>query len=1013
MEDNISPIEADAMAWEAINAISQKRICLGSKQLTTFLRNVGHYLSTEKRDPKTNIIDQGEAKTYYFDQSSMQKLFTHLELCRLEKSVLHFSEKQYSYGVDYSGIMIDYDLIVREKLAPTITDKQYFKISQVVMRHLIMDLNLSLSLLEKGFTQNHLLNGSRCSPGFTQNHPITNSEFKLHICFIIKENTAEIPTTAARASSERLYKYGFHILIPNIMVKKEYKKYLFQKLKDDKLINNILLELGVVNNPISECLDQNSASVPVLFLGSCKRTGKPYNIGAFLEITVDLPYDSFNTPVIKKLTEQDLEAYNLVAELSLTLEADYNTADSEKCQSPLIIKRPYDVNTELEQTLALAVNAAAIPDMSNDEQIFEEVNDSTSLSTLTLHNPEARYIHALLDLLDPSYYTDRNKWRNVIYALANTSTQYKVIAVWFSMKSTEKYSAAALDTMWESAMADKNSVENPLTIRSISHWAKTCNPTLYKTIMSRTYFTLLTEYVYEHEGDIQHYMIAKILHLMIGKKFCVDVDNSGHYCWFEFVIPEQTMKHGEVWKWRREIEPDDIYIYISEKLSNIVSKIHDHLEEQKNSAKDENMAKYYVKVQKNFARSKKCLFNNTYKNGVVCEAKRLFRKRGFYEKLDTVPFLFGVANGVLHTGKQCKLINYFHEYPISRYSSITWKPYNSTDYWTAIVFNAICDIIPEPDARDWILFHAAQGLNNGAKEGLMLIWLGSGQNGKTSFLRWVSKTLHPYADKFNIQLMCCNREDADKPNSAMMKFKHLNWAYSEESNKSQALNVARMKEMVNAGEVSGRELNCKQETFTMKCNFVAASQYSFIIDTTDHGTWRRIRHYTSKTKFVKNPEPSNPFEKKEDPKFVTEYPDNPEFLSGMLSILTNYYEKLQNEYGGELKNVKSTTIEAETDKFRISQDSLFRWIYQNIVISPNCEETYLISDLAGLYASWYNKNVSSKEHVMGEVIKELESSVLGKYIKKIETGVCVLINCRVLNLSESTELAEGEKLMSS
>jgi hypothetical protein len=261
--------------------------------------------------------------------------------------------------------------------------------------------------------------------------------------------------------------------------------------------------------------------------------------------------------------------------------------------------------------------------------------------------------------------------------------------------------------------------------------------------------------------------------------------------------------------------------------------------------------------------------------------------------------------------------------------------------------------------------------------------------------------------------MCCNREDADKPNSAMMKFKHLNWAYSEESNKSQALNVARMKEMVNAGEVSGRELNCKQETFTMKCNFVAASQYSFIIDTTDHGTWRRIRHYTSKTKFVKNPESSNLFEKKEDPKFVTEYPDNPEFLSGMLSILTHYYEKLQNEYGGELKNVKSTTIEAETDKFRISQDSLFRWIYQNIVISPNCEETYLISDLAGLYASWYNKNVSSKEHVMGEVIKELESSVLGKYIKKIETGVCVLINCRVLNLSESTELAEGEKLMSS
>jgi hypothetical protein len=118
----------------------------------------------------------------------------------------------------------------------------------------------------------------------------------------------------------------------------------------------------------------------------------------------------------------------------------------------------------------------------------------------------------------------------------------------------------------------------------------------------------------------------------------------------------------------------------------------------------------------------------------------------------------------------------------------------------------------------------------------------------------------------------------------------------------------------------------------MKCNFVSASQYDFIVDTTDHGTWRRLRHYTAKAKFVKNPEPSNPFEKKEDPRFVTEYLDNPEFLSGMLSILTHYYERLLNEYGGELKNVRSPTIEAETDIFRISQDSLFRWIDQYIVI---------------------------------------------------------------------------------
>lgn len=984
MDNNISPTEADAIAWGAIHAISQKRMCMGLKQLTTFLRNVGHYFITEKKDAKTNIIDQGESKTYNFDMTSIQKLFIHLESCRLEKSVLHFSEKQYSADTQYSGLMIDYDLKTTEK-NPILTDKHYFKISQVIMRHLIADLEMG-----------------------------NNNEFKFHICFTIKESTVELKEKIELATgSKTLYKYGFHILIPNIMVKKEYKKYLFNKLKSDSIINNILLELCVLNTeelPITDCLDQNSASVPVLFLGSCKRTGHPYHIGAFLELSVDLPYDSFNTPIIKKLLEADLKHYNLVAELSLTHEVDYAVEFSDCDLSPLIKKIAYDTRDGLDISYATAL--ATVDDDSN-EQLAAIEEENNTLSTLTLHNPEARYIHALLDLLDSTYYNDRNKWRNVIFALANSSQQYKPIAIWFSMKSTEKYSSSALDELWAEAIDSKNSVENPLTIRSIIHWAKTCNPSLHKTIMSRTYFTLLSEYVYEHEGDIQHYMIAKILHLMIGKKFCVDVDGSGHYCWFEFVIPTQPMKHGEVWKWRKEAEPDDIYIYISEKLTNVCSNILEHLEEMKNKAKDENIAKYFVKLQKNFTKSRKLLFNNTFKNGIISEAKRLFRIRGFHDKLDTVPFLFGVANGVLHTGKKCKLINYFHEYPISRYSTINWKPYNSTDYWTAIVFNAICDIIIEPDARDWILFHASQGLNSGQKNSLYIFLVGAGGNGKTTLLRWIAKTLHPYADKFNIQLMSSGREDADKPNSAMMRFKHLNWAYSEESNKSQVLNVARMKEMVNSGEVSGRELNCKQETFTMKCNFVSASQYDFIIDTTDHGTWRRLRHYTAKAKFVKNPEPSNPFEKKEDPRFVTEYPDNPEFLSGMLSILTHYYERLQNEYGGELKNVRSPTIEAETDVFRISQDSLFRWIYQNIVISPDCQETYLISELAGSYAAWFNKNVSQKDHVMGEVIKELESSVLSKYIKKLKTGVCVLRNCRVLNLSESAELAEGEKLMSS
>ena len=562
--------------------------------------------------------------------------------------------------------------------------------------------------------------------------------------------------------------------------------------------------------------------------------------------------------------------------------------------------------------------------------------------------------------------------------------------------------AEALDSLWDEAIFSKNRKENPLTFRSILHWAKTSNPATFATVMNRCYFTVLSGYVYEHEGRLQHYMIAKILHLMIGKKFCVDVDPYAKnlYCWFEFVIPGQTMKPGEIWKWRREVEPDDVHIYISEKLPKVMDFINEHIEEQKAKTGDENYAKYYVKLQKNFIISKNALYNDTFKHGVIKQANYLFRTRGFIEQLDTVPFLFGVANGVLKLGPTCSLINYFHEYPISRYTTISWKPFDEDDQWTRLVLLAIEDIIPEPDAREWILYHAAQGLSSEPKEGLLLLWEGGGQNGKTSFLRWIAKALGPYADKFNIQLMCCDREDADKPNSAMMKFKYLNWAYAEESNRSQSLNVARMKEMVNAGEVSGRDLNCKQETFTMRSNFVAASQYSFIVDTTDHGTWRRLRHYCSKTKFRKDPDPSNGFEKKEDQRFVRQYPSEPQFLSSVLSILTHYYEKLQNKYNGELKNVKCATIERETELFRISQDALHRWICECIVLSPTNDKEYPTAELGNIYTEWYNKTIVKKVHVLAEAIKEIESSAISKYLKPAPNRILLLKGCRILTPDE-------------
>lgn len=998
-----SPEETDALAWAAINEAAQRRRCPGARGLGRFLSDIAHAHVTPKGDPRTNIVDQGPRVTYALGRDHLRALFGHLEACRLEGSVCHFSERQGTPAEPRSGIRLDYDIDTTLR-RPALTDRHCYRLAGALLGALQRDIDFAAGLPPR--------------PGGAR-----PTEARFHVFFTVKPEAvpvaADPPAGAAPAApgAAPLYRYGFHIRVPGVKLSRPYKKWLLRQFRGDPAVAATLRELGAVGDPAA-CLDPNSASGPVLFFGSCKRGGAPYGLGAALEVTLDLGLEGEGgagagagagwtpPPVIQRLGPAELQGFNLAAELGLVAEADY-----EDGREPLVRKlefEPRPAVAEQARDWAERTQGDALP---VDELLLAE----HSLSTLTLHDAEARHLHALLGLLGPEYSEDRNKWRDVVFALANTSEQYKPLAAWFSQRCPRKWDEGGLDALWADALARRGAVDHPLTVGSLKRWAQLSSPDRYAEVMERSYFTIATGYVYAHGGRLQHYMVAKILHVMLEALFCVDVEEGPRggkaYNWYQFVVPGAAMVPGEVWKWRREAEPDDVHIYMSERLTRVLDQIGEHIDEKRERAADEAQAKYYAQLGKAFAASKDRLYDHTFKARVISQANFLFRRRGFAARLDRAPLLLGVANGVLRLGPRLALIDHYHEHPVSLYTPVAWRPFDPADPWQQLALGAIADIIVEPDARDWILFHAAQGLSGEEKEGAFLLWEGGGQNGKTSFLRWVARTLGPKAAKFNIQLMCCEREDADRPNSAMMRFEHLNYAYAEESNRAQVLNVARMKEMVNAGEVSGRDLNSRQKEFTMRANLVAASQYSFIVPSTDHGTWRRIFHYTSKARFRKRPDPACPFEKKEDQRFVRVYPSDPQFQSAVLAILGHYYERLQREHGGELKNVRAPTIERESEAFRISQDTLHRWICETIVDSPGCETEYPLGVLGGYYTEWYTAHIDRKRHVASDVIKDIESSALQKYLRPAPNRTFVLRGCRVLSAADN-RLRPGEAFLS-
>jgi phage/plasmid-associated DNA primase len=964
-----SPAETLEYTIQTLNNETSSRNCISVQEFKEFTTSTEQlYQITKKGDIGTNIIDQYNKITYNFDDITITKLFTHLNAMRKDKINCHFSERQGTTTQPNTGLMFDYDMYVTNATTQ-IDERQLYRISSQIVKYLYNDIEFTTGSVD-----------------------VTIKVFN-----IVKEKPLFI--------EKNKYKYGIHVLIPEIQVSREYKKYLLRKIREDPSICNVFKSLGTINDP-KEILDMNSASVPVLFLGSCKRGGQAYILSHSFEITFD-PSDYDYSPMVKAINIRDLESknYNMVAELSLCYEAKYLD------KRPYVTKKSYEYKDSIK-TSVIDVAARTTNNVISESEIMLTEHE---LSTLALHDPKARYFHQLLDLLDESYYTERNKWRNVIFALANTSEQYRPLAEWFSQKCPLKWvdgGSTNLDQIWNDAVMHKNtSNQHMITERSISLWAQQCNPERYKQINDQNYFIILSKYVFNYGGILEHSMVSDVLCAMLRSKFVVDIDpldEKERSYWYEFVVPGQTACAGEMWKWRKESNPDELQKYISYNLDKVFQQVAESIDKNSRESDTEIKKKYYIGIGKKFATSRRKIFNDTFKSGVIRQAAPLFRRRGFAKSLDMQPNYIGVGNGVLELGNKCKLLDYYHEIPISKFTPYSYKPFDPNDPYVKLILDAFRDIIPERDMRNWTLFNAAQCLSGSVKEGILLLWYGSGANAKTFIMRLLAKVFGVYGTKLNISLFTSERESADRPNSAVMQLKGRRFGYVEETKKDEVLNDQRLKEIVNAGDISARDLNTKQDCFEVTANIMLGQNYDFIIKTRDHGTWRRIKHYTSKVQFRSNPNPDNPFDRKEDPRYLNEYVKDPNCLTAMLSILVYFYERLQTEYGGQLKNVKCETLERETEIFRNRQDTMNLFITELVVESPECEDSYSIDDVGNRYHSWLQARTRGTNMKRDELSEEVLNSALQKYIVRRENLPSIVKGIRIL--SHSSELLnESEK----
>ena len=935
---------------------------------------------TPKGDRRTNIVNlnhkDDEPSTFCIPDNKISKMFKMLDICRRKRATLRLYEKQ----LEYSGIMLDFDICQTSSKSHLAVDS-YHLISHTFMR-----------LIKKYVDLDH--------PDIPHEGPDLST-----YCAIIRKPEVKYN------EDKKYYKDGFHLLMPDIKIKREVKKFLIKKIKEEEIFRtafSMIEPAKIKDDPFYSYLDFvdiNSAHVPVFFLGcSSKKDATPYILDSVSVIKTSVK-DLSNPEFTRIAVCPEFNANDMTSPIVLVHELSLNWQTEKKDKNnSLIKKRQY----EIKEQYAAEVNFL-ITDNCEEDKILEE--EYGELSLLSMHDPNAEYIKELLDTLDPFRYTDFDAWFRVLCVLAHTNKSYRTLAEYFSKKSIDKYNPISFEHHWQSATVNK---KNKLNIGSLHYWAKLDNPIKYEEVRQLSIYSILCNKVYDNQldGNLQHYDIAKLLHISLQHKYIYDNSNGG--TWYEFILEEDPHRPGEIYKWRlynRGGAPNSIKKYMSEILPKLFDKV---LNKITKNVEDSNdlLAKYHNMIKTNFKNSCRKLRDNGFKSGVARECEQIFEKINFSEVLDKDPEIMGVGNGILKLGEEIQFIDGYHNYPVSQYTKVNYIPFDPFNPTTKKVLIVLREIFPddEPDTFEFLMHYLASALDAKKKESLLLMLVGGGSNGKSFLTELMKETIgNMYAVKMAVSFLTSRPKSSETATPALMALINARFAYYSETEQSEVLHLAKVKELTGQETLSGRKLFGDFITFKPTCNHMLTSNYDISINGNDHGTWRRMKRIDMKIRFY-NPavdtfNPNNPNDRIKDPTIGASWPENPEVQSSFLSILCYYYKSLQKKYKGIVENVPHQNIKRDTEKFRDRQDKINNFINIRIVKTVDPDHQITMANIIESYTKWYDSLYPDEKDYKKSLASQFENSKLGKVFEKTKTGT-LLKGYRILDAGAEPE--EGE-----
>lgn len=942
------------------------------KLLQQFLEN-SDFIIVKNGDPRTNIVDRMKNHKYAIPDNKIDQFLTLLENCRKAGIVTAYVEKQSAN----SGFMFDFDIY---------QDSEESKLTEDIYRHLICEI------LKK----------------IIQMLDVQEKIISTYVCIIRKPNLSY-------KEEKKCFKDGFHILIPGIRTTKDNRKFIMQKIIESSIAEDVFEDVKPANikGPVSDkkyCrsdyFDINSAHVPVAFVGNLARPDSQlHKIENVFKVTITRS----NGGSLSANTEKAAyNTFNMVAEFSLNFSS----------KNPQVRRNIYSLNPLFnDQIIEFSKNKHEIKEEDIPERTFD---------------PKQREINDLVNILDAKRTELYQDWFNVLCALADEGFYtFQEIARNFSKKS-KKFSESDFMQKWTTICSSKRSTRG-FTISSIYYWAKQDNPVKFQEIIKHGFIELVRRLIFDKIciGKLSDYHFAKIMHFIFKDKYISDNpgDGSKDDIWYEFITEEdKDYQDGELYKWRslppKKI-PASMIRHISENLPKRFEDIINKIEDQQNKEKNAILVSYYSTVLKNFRAScASSLFLHTRKKGICNEMESLFNTRGFANRLDKDPMLFGVRNGVLVLSNDVangpKLISGRHNFRIMRYSPVDYIPFNPYDEETKEMLFALRNTFPDdqPDTYNFVMKYFASSLDGRSKVQLLVTMLGGGSNGKTTLAMLIKAVLgEHYGVKIDSNFLVERKHNSDSasPNTQMLQ--HARMAIYSETDQGQTLNESRLKEILGGEKISSRGLFKDPVAFKPNCNHFLTSNYEPRITGNDWGIWRRLLVIFLKISFIdvndkrRKRDPNNPFERDANPKILNNWTEDPNIQAKFLGYLAWEHYQLNIAYKGDIYAVPHHNIAKETRNYRERQNAITRFLIQRCVRTVDEKEEYFLANQLHIYVTWYTANLGVNNNQIAMtltndvLITELSNSAIKTNIKQSRQGL-LMIGIRFME--NNNDRKEGE-----